>query len=175
MTYVEGDPGHIDVHESIRLLFMAAGLDPDLIPAEATLGATTHIDDHNRIAEALQWIDDNGVLGEPNAVVASTTGSPATSTVDGDACYKWTSNGSITLTSAGMVTVMLVGGGGGGGAVYHHNGSDGGAGGVIRPRPIWLPAGIAIPVTVGAAGAAGAALYAAGGQGGNSSDRKSVV
>ncbi len=129
MTYAIGDPDHIEVHESIRLLFMAAGLDPDLIPGTATIGATGHVDDHNRIADALAWLDENGVIGG-YADVSATTGSPTVSTVtvDGDAgtLYDFGANGSITMT-AGRARVTVIGGGGG----YWASNGDGTAGEVV--------------------------------------------
>jgi hypothetical protein len=148
MTYVEGDPGHIDVHESIRLLFMAAGLDPSLIPDEATLGATTHISDHNKIADALAWFDENGIPGPGPATVSGTTGSPSTGTgLDGKALYTWTGNGSFTLSASGLVRLLVVSGGGGAGTL-----AQGGDGGAFDDVLVVLPAGT-YTVTIGAAGA----------------------
>lgn len=161
MTYAEGDPGHIDVHESIRLLFMAAGLDPDLIPAEATLGATTHIEDHNKIAEALAWIDAEGVLGPGDAVIGSTTGSPTTGTFtyEGDT-YNWTrftGAGSVTPSTTGLAKLLVCAGGGGAGGD-----GGGGAGGYIALDVI-LESGYEYPVTIGAGGAGSAGTGTGGG------------
>ena len=144
MTYVEGDPGHIAVHESIRLLFMAAGLDPALIPAEATLGATTHIEDHNKIADALAWLDANGVLGAW-ADVSATTGSPTVTTPTGYHVYSFGSSGSFTLPADGWVEYLVQAGGGG------STGNYGAGGGMTRTGVAWLTAGT-YTVTVGAAG-----------------------
>lgn len=155
MTYAEGDPGHIDVHESIRLLFMAAGLDPDLIPAEATLGATTHIEDHNKIAEALAWLDANGVLGG-DATVSATTGSPTLTTAADKDRYKWTANGSFTLDSDGYVEYLVAGGGGTGQTAFNPSG-----GGQVSTGYLKLTAGT-YAVTVGAKDAAGTAGGRAG-------------
>lgn len=148
MTYVEGDPGHIDVHESIRLLFMAAGLDPSLIPDEATLGATTHIEDHNKIADALAWLDANGVLGAW-ADVSATTGSPTVTTPTGYHVYSFGSSGSFTLPADGWVEYLVQGGGG-----SNSSANYGGGGGNTRFGVAWLAAGT-YTVTVGAGGATG--------------------
>lgn len=164
MTYAIGDPDHIDVHESIRLLFMAAGLDPALIPGTATIGATGHVDDHNRIADALAWIDENGVLGPDWATVASTTGSPTTGTFTGTDgvlynYWKWTGAGSVTFATPGRVKGLLVGGGGGAGV------DGGGGGGGYLPIDVLIDNALrAWPIVIGAGGT-GAAL---GGNGGYS-------
>lgn len=161
MTYAIGDPDHIEVHESIRLLFMAAGLDPDLIPGTATIGATGHVDDHNRIADALAWIDENGVLGPDWATLTSTTGSPASGTFTySGATYTyrdWTANGGITFATAGRVTALIVGGGGGSGS------RGGGGGGGYVATELDVLAGVAYPVTIGAGGTGAADTAATGG------------
>jgi hypothetical protein len=146
MTYAIGDPDHIEVHESIRLLFMAAGLDPDLIPGTATIGATGHVDDHNRIADALEWLDANGVLGAW-ADVSATTGSPTATTPTGYHVYEFASSGSFTIPADGWVEYLVQAGGGG------STGNYGGGGGNTRYGVAWLTAGT-YTVTVGAAGAA---------------------
>ena len=153
MTYAEGDPGHIDVHESIRLLFMAAGLDPSLIPAEAVLGGTTHISDHNKIADALAWLDENGVLGPDPAVISGTTGSP-TVTTDGTATiYTFTGSGTLTVSAPGVVRARVCGGGGGGAGGSGSIGGPGGGGGHID-ADVLLEART-YTITVGAGGAGG--------------------
>ena len=147
MTYAIGDPDHIEVHESIRLLFMAAGLDPDLIPGTATIGATGHVDDHNRIADALEWLDENGVLNGA-ATISGTTGSPTTGTgKDGKALYTWTGAGSFTVSVAGLVRILAVDGGGGAVSVPHAGG-----GGYVTDLILWLEPGT-YTVTIGAGGA----------------------
>lgn len=154
MTYVEGDPGHIAVHESIRLLFMAAGLDPSLIPAEATLGATTHISDHNKIADALAYLDAYGAFGPPAPTVTEGSCTNATFATltnpdsDGKNYRKatWTASGSFVLSAAGWVEVLVVGAGG----PFTNPYGTGGTGGSVERGWRYLAAGTHT-VTVGAA------------------------
>lgn len=84
--------------------------------------------------------------------VTGTTGSPATGTFTSGGVnykfYRFTGTGSITLSKAGLVDILLVGGGGGGGNVY---GGGGGAGGHIYKTDYYLPSG-ATTITIGAAG-----------------------
>ena len=156
MTYVEGDPGHIAVHESIRLLFMAAGLDPSLIPAEAVLGGTTHITDHNKIADALTWLDDNGIIGGSPVVNEGASTNVTFSTLtdpDGDGIdyrlARWTTNGTLVVTTPGLAQIMMISGGPGGVGVTP---AQPGCGGGIVDGAHALPSGT-LTVTVGAGGA----------------------
>lgn len=91
------------------------------------------------------------------AVLSGTTGSPATSSITGFALTKWTSNGSFTVSKAGLVTLMIAAGGGGGNSTR-----AGGAGGYIIVT-VWLEPGT-YDVVIGAGGPGGVA----GGQGGSS-------
>ena len=85
------------------------------------------------------------------ASVSGTTGSP-TETNDGDATiYSFTGSGSITVSRAGFVDLLLVGGGGAGGGGH---GGGGGAGGHSYVQNVYLPAG-SHTVTVGGGGGAG--------------------
>ena len=153
MTYAIGDPDHIEVHESIRLLFMAAGLDPDLIPGTATIGATGHVDDHNKIADAIAWLDANGTFGPPAPTViegSSTNATFATLTdSDGDGYnYRkatWTTSGSLVLATGGWVYALVVAAGGS----YVTSTADG-EGGRIFEGWLYLAAGTHT-VTIGAA------------------------
>ena len=103
----------------------------------------------------------NGNLSNPSrnfsellnaSSVLATTGSPTiiNSLIGGVGYrfYRFTGTGSITLSKAGLVDILLVGGGGGGGNVY---GGGGGAGGHLYKTNYHLPSG-AITVTIGAAG-----------------------
>jgi hypothetical protein len=167
MTYAIGDPDHIEVHESIRLLFMAAGLDPDLIPGTATIGATGHVDDHNKIADALAWLDENGVIGgRPVVNEGSSTGATFSDLTNPDGDGKnyrlavWNGNGTLVVTTAGLADVLVLGGGGA-------NNTYGGSGGRIMLGKWKLPAGT-LNVVVGA-GAGGGTDSGAGQNGGYSS------
>lgn len=160
MTYAIGDPDHIEVHESIRLLFMAAGLDPDLIPGTATIGATGHVDDHNRIADALAWLDENGIPGPPWVVVneGSSTGVTFSTLTDPDGDGKnyrlatMTSNCTLVVTTEGKAQRMLISGGSGGNGDPNNHGN----GGIILDGEAVLEAGTH-SVVIGAGGAASAA------------------
>lgn len=50
---------------------------------------------------------------EPSATVSATTGSPTITTDGPSTIYKFTGDGSITFSSAGLIEVLVVGGGGG--------------------------------------------------------------
>jgi hypothetical protein len=148
MTYEIGDPDHIEVHESIRLLFMAAGLDPDLIPGTATIGATGHVDDHNRIADALAWLDENGIPGPAPATLSGTTGSPTVGTgLGGRALYEWTGNGTFTVATAGWIRVVNVSGGKAGVGST----TNAGGGGIVQDFYLYVTPGT-YTVTIGAGG-----------------------
>ena len=72
-----------------------------------------------------------------------------TPTYDGDAAvYSFTSDGTITIETAGYADVLVVGGGGAGGNSY---GGGGGAGGMLYVTNAFLPAG-SLEVNVGAGG-----------------------
>jgi len=107
--------------------------------------------------------------GGASAVVGSTTGSPATATYSGKTSYKFTADGSITVTSAGFVRALLVAGGGAGGRGYQDQGvgGGGGGGGVLDVAELWLPVGTHA-VSVGAGGASGGSSNVPGGNGGPS-------
>ena len=83
--------------------------------------------------------------------VSSTTGSPTITTSGGFTIYAFTGSGSITLSKAGLCTVLILGGGAGGGAYFA---SGGGAGGHLPITDAFLASG-SNTVTVGAGGAGG--------------------
>jgi len=102
------------------------------------------------------WVVGRG--GFPKASVSGSTGSPATGNyTSGGFTYDywdWTASGSVTLATAGLVDILLVGGGGGGGSSAGggaYAGGGGGAGGVAVLAQVYLPAGTHT-VTVGAGG-----------------------
>jgi hypothetical protein len=64
MTYSPGDPNHLQVH--VDLLNELAGYGASILPAIPTLGATTHVDDHNGIIDAINEVAAAwGVTGVP--------------------------------------------------------------------------------------------------------------
>jgi hypothetical protein len=87
--------------------------------------------------------------GLPKASYSATTGSPTVTTVSGKTCVQFTGSGSITISQAGTVEVLVIGGGGGGGARI---GGGGGAGGYLYDASAYLISGT-LTVTVGAGGA----------------------
>lgn len=117
--------------------------------------------------------------GAASASVSGTTGSPTITTVNGKSLYKYTGSGSITISSAGRVSIVVQAGGGGG--RQSGNGSGGGGGGSLIATSkatvsVYLPVGT-YTVNVGAGGAQGVngadsyfgSYYAGGGGGGSTS------
>jgi hypothetical protein len=84
------------------------------------------------------------------ALVTATTGSPATTTDGNATIYSFTGSGSITVSRAGFVELLVLGGGGSGGLGY---GGGGGGGGHLEITQAYFPVG-AHTVVVGAGGAA---------------------
>ena len=98
------------------------------------------------------WVFVPFASGGAAAVVGSTTGSP-TITTDGTATiYKFTGDGTMVISSAGLATLLLVGPGGGGGG--GGNGGGGGGGAVVAPGQVLLDVGT-LTIKVGAGAAAG--------------------
>ena len=90
--------------------------------------------------------------GSAPAVISGTTGSPTITTVDGKTVYQFTSSGTITVSTAGVVDVLAIGGGGGAGSRWH--GAGGGAGAYVPLLAVALPVAT-LTITVGAGGAGG--------------------
>ena len=104
-----------------------------------------------KVWDGAAWVPALGGASSP-AVVSGTTGSP-TITTDGSATiYKFTGDGSITLSQGGLCDYLVVGGGGytgnGGGSTYE---TGGGAGGLLQSSNFYLPAGTHT-IEVGAGG-----------------------
>ena len=89
-----------------------------------------------------------GGLGK--AQYSSTTGSPTVTTVSGKTCLVYNGSGSITISTAGLCDILVVGGGGGGGV---NRAGGGGCGGHLQILNAFLPVGTQT-ITVGAGGAA---------------------
>ncbi len=85
--------------------------------------------------------------GAGKAEVSATTGSPAidTTTRSGKTIYKFTANGSITVSATGTAEILVVGGGGAASM------GGGGAGGFLYNPSAYLEVGT-LSVTVGAGG-----------------------
>lgn len=88
-----------------------------------------------------------------DSAISGTTGSPTTTTyTSGGINYKtyaFTGSGSITLSKAGLVDLLIVGGGAGGGSYFV--GGGGGGGQLNALTAVYLPSG-AQTVTIGAGG-----------------------
>jgi hypothetical protein len=86
---------------------------------------------------------------------AQISGGTATTYTSGGVTYNvhtFTSSGTLTVTSSGLVDVLVVGGGGGAGVDYGSGGGGGGA--LIEKGGVFLEGG-STTVTVGAGGAGG--------------------
>ena len=94
------------------------------------------------------WVFVPFVSGSAGATVSGTTGSPTTGTgKDGKALYTWTSNGSVTFSTAGVVRVVAVSGGASGSG----SGANSGSGGEILDYSFIVEA-TTYTVTIGAGG-----------------------
>jgi len=103
------------------------------------------------------WVDYEA--GYPQGAISATTGSPGTGTfTDGEGLewdyYRWTSNGSLTISQDGYVDVLVVGGGAA--SINYTAGNPGnrkagGGAGVVRYGLQYLTAGT-YTVTVGSGG-----------------------
>jgi len=116
------------------------------------------------------WQLSKGGGGLPKAAYSATTGSPTVTTVGGKTCVQFTGSGSITISTAGLVEVLVVGGGGGGGtgnSSASNLAGGGGAGGHLYATNVYLNSG-SVTVTVGAGGS-GATVNNFAGQTGNTS------
>jgi hypothetical protein len=74
------------------------------------------------------------------------------SNINGYTIHTFTSSGTFTASTTGMVEVLVVGGGGGGGTYNTYGGGGGGAGATLYSKFVPVVAGVACPVTVGAPG-----------------------
>lgn len=94
-----------------------------------------------------------GGLGK--ARYSSTTGSPTVTTVSGKTCVQFTGSGSIAISQAGLLEILIVGAGAGGSGTSGTRGGGGGAGGYLEASAVYLAAGTHTVVT--GAGAPGGA------------------
>ena len=90
--------------------------------------------------------------GSAPAVISGTTGSPTITTVNGKTVYQFTSSGTISVSTAGVVDVLIIGGGGGAASRWH--GGGGGAGAYVNISDVAVPIAT-LTVTIGAGGAGG--------------------
>ena len=155
---IPGSPGHLNDHQLIDQALdyvkqSAYRDDPNFppLPDIPVLGQSGHVTAHDRILAVLQYVKAN----PPGPAWATISNTP-TGTYQGDdghtyAYYEFTTSGTLTVITAGLVDLLVVGGGGAGNTDQGKGG--GGAGGVLQVSQGLLPAG-SLPVTVGAGGPA---------------------
>jgi len=151
---IPGSPGHLNDHQLIDQALdyvQQSGYrdDPDFppLPDVPVLGQSGHVTAHDRILAVLEY-----VKGNPSGAFSwATVSNTPTGTYTGDdghtyAYYLFESDGTLTVTTAGLLEVLLVSGGGGQRTGY----SNGGGGRVVTGfHPLTAAAHA---VTVGKAG-----------------------
>ena len=150
---IPGSPGHLNDHQLIDQALdyiQQAGYrdDPNFppLPDVPVLGQSGHVTAHDRILAILEYVKGN----PSGAFVWATVSNTPTGTYKGDdgntyAYYLFESDGTLTVTTAGLLDVVMVGGGGGGVTDFY------GAGGYVVTGLHLFDAG-AQQVAVGAAG-----------------------
>jgi hypothetical protein len=135
MTHAIGDPNHLGVHndlvESVRAEAQRFGVDV-ILPDEAYLGDSGHVDDHNMIVAALQAIADAPAPGPsfPTTIdylIIAGGGAGGGNTPDGSGVGGGGAGGYLEDTfspEAGTVYPITVGAGGGPNAGANPPGAD---------------------------------------------------
>jgi len=151
---IPGSPGHLNDHQLIDQALdyiQQSGYrdDPNFppLPDVPVLGQSGHVTAHDRILAILEYVKGN----PSGAFVWATVSNTPTGTYKGSdghtyAYYLFESDGTLTVTTAGLLEVLLVSGGGG-----QRDGTVGGAGGYIVTGLHPFAAG-AQSVTIGSAG-----------------------
>jgi len=154
---IPGSPGHLNDHQLIDQALdyiQQSGYrdDPNFppLPDVPVLGQSGHVTAHDRILAVLEYVKGN----PSGAFVWATVSNTPTGTYTGDdghtyAYYLFQSDGTLTVTTAGLLEVLLVGGGGG-----DLNGVISGGGGRISTGLHSFPAD-GHPVTIGKPGLSG--------------------
>jgi len=118
---IPGSPGHLNDHQLIDQALdyiQQSGYrnDPDFppLPDVPVLGQSGHVTAHDRILAILEYVKGN----PSGAFVWATVSNTPTGTYKGDdghtyAYYLFESNGTLTVTTAGLLEVLLVSGGAG--------------------------------------------------------------
>jgi len=118
---IPGSPGHLNDHQLIDQALdyiQQSGYrdDPDFppLPDVPVLGQSGHVTAHDRILAVLEYVRDNAAGAFSWATVSNTP----TGTYKGDdghtyAYYLFESDGTLTVTTAGLLELLLVSGGGG--------------------------------------------------------------
>ena len=133
---IPGSPGHLNDHQLIDQALdyiQQSGYrdDPNFppLPDVPVLGQSGHVTAHDRILAVLEYVKAN----PSGAFVWATVSNTPTGTYKGSdghtyAYYLFKSDGTLTVTTAGLLEVLLVGGGGG---YKSGTGSSFGAGGYV--------------------------------------------
>ena len=153
---IPGSPGHLNDHQLIDQALdyiQQAGYrdDPNFppLPDVPVLGQSGHVTAHDRILAVLQYVKNNPV-GVGQAVVSNTPTGTYSAGGHSYAYYTFTTDGTLTVTAAGLADVLIVGGGMG--RNKGRSSTRGQAGNVVAVNNYYLDAG-SVPVVVGAGGA----------------------
>ena len=161
---IPGSPGHLNDHQLIDQALdyiQQSGYrdDPNFppLPDVPVLGQSGHVTAHDRILAILEYVKAN----PSGAFVWATVSNTPTGTYKGDdghtyAYYLFESDGTLTVTTAGLLEVLLVSGGGG--SVTVSIGPLSGVGGYIV-NGLHSFTAASVPVTVGKAGKKGSGNY----------------
>jgi len=153
---IPGSPGHLNDHQIIDQALdyiqqQAYRQDPDFppLPDIPVLGQSGHVTAHDRILACLEYMKTHPATGLGWAQVSNNP----TGTYTGDdghtyAYYLFESDGTLTVTAAGLLELLLVSGGGG----NNTGRPGGGVGGYIVTGLHPMDAG-SVPVKVGKGGA----------------------
>jgi len=156
---IPGSPEHLNDHQLIDQALdyiQQAGYrdDPDFppLPDVPVLGQSGHVTAHDRILAVLEYVKQHPMTGGWGSFSNTPTG-----TYKGDDGHnykyvKFTTSGTLTVTTQGWLDVLVVGGSGGG--TNSGSGATSGGGGGVRYGGFIVPAG-SHAVTVGKGGAAG--------------------
>jgi len=153
---IPGSPGHLNDHQIIDqgldyIQQQAYRDDPDFppLPDVPVLGQSGHVTAHDRILACLEYMKTHPATGLGWAQVSNTP----TGTYKGDdghtyAYYLFETDGTLTVTTAGLLEVLIVAGGSGGtrGTPYRP-----GLGAWVAGLHLFTPASYAVSVGKGGA------------------------
>ena len=153
---IPGSPGHLHDHELIDQALdyvqtAAYKSDPNFppLPDIPVLGQSGHVTAHDRIRTILEYLKNHPALS-PQAQISNTpTGTYQAADGHNYAYYRFTTDGTLTVTAAGEADVLLVSGGSGGGLISGGTPLPGGGGWMYGTYT--LDAG-SFPVVVGEGG-----------------------
>jgi len=164
---IPGSPGHLNDHQLIDqgldyIQQQAYRDDPDFppLPDVPVLGQSGHVTAHDRILAVLEYVKTHPSVGAFSWATVSNT---PTGTYKGDdgqtyAYYLFEADGTLTVTTAGLLEVLIVSGGGG--SKGAGQGLGDGVGGYVVTGLHPFNAN-ALPVTVGKGGTASKQLSTA--------------